>query len=48
MKISDKSLSGLIWDAHQAILNAPREKDEADKRTMKLLEEAYARLEGVR
>lgn len=47
MKISNKSIAQLVGDAHQIILNAPREKDDADKQAMKVLEEVYARLEGV-
>jgi hypothetical protein len=42
------SLSQIVGNAHQAILNAAREKDEADREAMRLLEIAYLRLEGVR
>lgn len=40
------TLAQLVGDAHQAILNASREKDDADRRAMRLLELAYGRLQG--
>jgi hypothetical protein len=43
-----KTVAQIVGDAHQVILNAPRPKDAADKEAMRLLEIAYARLEGVR
>lgn len=36
-----------IWDAHQAILNAPRQKADNDREAMRLLEGLYALLAGL-
>lgn len=44
-----KPVSQLIWEAHQLVLNDPRyPKTGRDRETFALLEEAYARLEGIR
>ncbi len=42
-----RPLAELVANAHQVILNAPRPKDESDRRAMLLLELAYGRLEGT-
>jgi hypothetical protein len=40
------TLAQLVGDAHQQVLTAPRQKDGNDRAAMRLLEIAYARLQG--